>query len=169
MLELTCRSVNNIVFLSIEYVEFCTNNHNLREVLLFRFHLKKSAAKSQQILSEAYGDYTTSISTCEYFWRYKKGDREGKKRPDQPKKFEDEEVEALLDQEQSQTEQEKLVESLNVNQRFPDVWKPLEWFKSKKIAVRVEAKGYRKAQNNLWIVVSKTQKKKFFASYRDRW
>ncbi|KAG5318989.1 MOS1T transposase, partial [Pseudoatta argentina] len=34
--------------------------------------------------------------------------------PDQPKKFEDEEVEALLDQDQSQT-QEELAESLNVD------------------------------------------------------
>jgi len=51
-------------------------------------------------MSEAYGDYIPSISTNEYWFRcYKKSDfnTEDKERPDQPKKFEDEEIEALLD------------------------------------------------------------------------
>jgi len=39
---------------------------NVREALLFCFHLKKSAAESQRMLSETYGDYTPSISTREY-------------------------------------------------------------------------------------------------------
>jgi len=96
---------------------FVPTKRNLREALLFCFHLKKSAAESQRMLSEAYGDYTPSISTCEYwFRRYKKGDfdTEDKERPGQPKKFEDEKVEALLDQDPSQT-QEELAESLNVD------------------------------------------------------
>jgi len=49
-----------------------------------------------------------------WFRRYKKGDMEDKKCLGQPKKFE-EEVEALLDQDPSQT-QEELAESLNVDQ-----------------------------------------------------
>jgi len=50
------------------------------------------------------------------FQRYKKGDfnKENKERPGQPKTFEDEEVEVLLDQDPSQT-QEELAESLNVD------------------------------------------------------
>ena len=97
--------------------------------MLFCFHLKKNATENQRMLPEAYGDYTPSISTCEYwFRRYKKGDFDRRQLPDQPKKFEDEKVEALFDQEPSQT-QEKLAESLNVDQQFPDVWRPLEWFK----------------------------------------
>ena len=39
----------------------------------------------------------------------------------------------------------------------------LEWFKSKQLgAVRINAEERRKVQNDLWIVASKTQKKKFF-------
>ena len=50
------------------------------------------------------------------FQRYKKGDfnKENKERPGQPKTFKDEEVEVLLDQDPSQT-QEELAESLNVD------------------------------------------------------
>ena len=79
-------------------MQFATKR-NLGEALLFSFHLKKSAAKNQR-MSEAYGDYIPSISTNEYWFRcYKKSDfnTEDKERPDQPKKFEDEEIEALLD------------------------------------------------------------------------
>ena len=35
-----------------------STKRNLREALLFCFHLKKNVAESQRILSEAYGDYT---------------------------------------------------------------------------------------------------------------
>ena len=91
---------------------------NLRETLLFCFHLKKSfAVESQRMLLEAYGDYTPSISTCEYWFRcYKKGDfdTEDKECPGQPKKFEDEEIEVLLDQDLSQTQAE-LAEFLNID------------------------------------------------------
>ena len=51
------------------------------------------------MLLEAYNDYTSSISICEYwFRRYKEDnfDTEDKECPDQPKKVEDEEIEALL-------------------------------------------------------------------------
>ena len=77
--------------------------------------MKKSVVESQRIQSEAYGDYTPSISTCKYWFRhYKKGDfnTEDKERPGQSKKFGDEELEALLDQDPTQT-QEELAESLN--------------------------------------------------------
>ena len=94
---------------------FVPIKRNLREALLFCFHLKKSAAESQRILSEVCGNYTPSISTCQYwFRRYKKGDTEDKERSGQPKKFKDEEMEALLDQDPSQM-QEELAESLNVD------------------------------------------------------
>ena len=53
-----------------------------------------------------YGDYTSSISTYKYwFRRYKKGDfdAEDKERPGQPKKFEEEKVEAFFDQDARKT------------------------------------------------------------------
>ncbi|KYM96663.1 hypothetical protein ALC62_12710 [Cyphomyrmex costatus] len=40
---------------------FVLTKRNLQEALLFCFHLKKSVAKSQRILSEAYSDYTSSV------------------------------------------------------------------------------------------------------------
>lgn len=53
------------------------------------------------MLSETYRDHAPSISTCEYwFRRFKSGDFdvEDKERPGQLKRFEDEELEALLDE-----------------------------------------------------------------------
>ena len=91
---------------------FVPTKRNL-QTLLFCFHLKKSAAESQQMLMVII--YTPSISTCEYWLRrYKKVifDTEDKEYPCQSKKFEDEE--ALLEQNSNQT-QEKLAKSLNVD------------------------------------------------------
>ncbi|EGI59857.1 Mariner Mos1 transposase, partial [Acromyrmex echinatior] len=45
---------------------FVPTKRNLREALLFYFHLKKNAAESQRMLSEAYGNYIPSVSTYEY-------------------------------------------------------------------------------------------------------
>ena len=57
-----------------------------------------------------------------------------------------------------------------IDQRFSDIWRPLKWFKSKEIGVRIEAEGRRKAQHDLWMIALKTQKKKFLlVSYRDGW
>ena len=97
---------------------FVPTKHNLREALLFCFHLKKSAAEAHRMVLEAYGDYTPSISSCEkWFQKFKSGDfsTEDKERPGQPKKFEDAELEALLHEDSSQT-QEELAKSLGVTQ-----------------------------------------------------
>lgn len=87
---------------------FVPSKRNLRESLLFCFHLKKKAAEGYRMLLEAYGDHAPSISTCEYwFRRFKSGDFdvEDKERPGQPKRYEDEELEALLDEDPCQCEQ----------------------------------------------------------------
>lgn len=89
----------------------------MREVLLFFFNSKKSAVESHRLLWETYGEHTPLVKTCEYwFRRFKSGDFdiEDKKRPGQPKKFEDEELEALLDNDACQT-LEELSESLGVD------------------------------------------------------
>jgi len=70
------------------------------------------------LLLETYGDNTPSIKTCEHwFRRFKSGDfdTEDKERTGQPKKFEDKELEALLDEDPCQT-QEELTEPSNVDQ-----------------------------------------------------
>jgi len=96
---------------------FVPKKQHLREALLFCFNLKKTAAESHRLLVEAYGEHALSEPSCrEWFRRFKSGDFsvEDKERPGQPKKFEDEELEELVDQDPCQTLQE-LSESLNVD------------------------------------------------------
>ena len=66
---------------------------------------------------KAYDEHALSEPSCrEWFRNFKSGDFsvEDKERPDQPKKFEDEELEEIISQDQCQTLQE-LSESLNVD------------------------------------------------------
>jgi len=75
----------------------------LREVLIHYFILKKSAAESQ--LSEAYDEHAPSQDTCERrFKRFKSGDFDVKdrERPGQPKKFEDQQLQASLNKDACQ-------------------------------------------------------------------
>jgi transposase len=79
--------------------------------------MKKIAAESHHILHEVYGDHALAEQTCrKWFARFKSGDfdLENKDRPGQPKKFEDADLEALLDEDSCQT-QEELAESLGVD------------------------------------------------------
>ncbi|VVC35246.1 Ribonuclease H-like domain,Winged helix-turn-helix DNA-binding domain [Cinara cedri] len=81
--------------------------------------MKKKAAKSHHILVEVYGVHALAERTCQkWFARFKSGnfDLEDDERPGQPKKFEDHELETLLDQDPSQT-QEELAKSLGVAQQ----------------------------------------------------
>ena len=88
------------------------------------------------MLVEVYGDTApTDKSYWEWFRRFKDGNfsDEDKPRSGQPKKFEDKELEALLEEDQSQT-QEKLAESLGITQQAVLYdWEPWEWFKNKEI------------------------------------
>ena len=80
--------------------------------------MKKTAAESHRILVEVYGEYALAERTCQkWFARFKSGDfdLENEERPERPKKFEDEELEALLDEDCCQT-QEELAESFGVTQ-----------------------------------------------------
>jgi len=85
-----------------------TKQH-LRKVLIFCFNWKKSAAEIHRMLVEVYGDTaSTDKSYKEWFRRFKDGDFsvEDKPRSGQPKKFEDKELEVLLEENQSQTQEE---------------------------------------------------------------
>ena len=98
---------------------FVPTKQHLREELLFCFNFKKSAAEGHRLLCEAYGEHAPSIKTCEYWFRYFKSgdfDTSDKEREGRPLKFEDAELEALLDQNSCQT-QEKLAETLGVTQK----------------------------------------------------
>ena len=79
----------------------------LRGVLLHYFNMKKTAAESHCILVEVYGEHALAERTCQkWFARFKSGDfgLEDEERPGQPKKFEDEELEALFDEDCCQTQ-----------------------------------------------------------------
>ena len=78
-----------------------------RGVLLHYFNMKKTAAESHRILLEVYGEHALAERTCQkWFARFKSSDfgLEDEERPGQPKKFEDEELEALLDEDCCQTQ-----------------------------------------------------------------
>ncbi|XP_018402810.1 PREDICTED: uncharacterized protein LOC108779803 [Cyphomyrmex costatus] len=75
--------------------------------------------EAHRMLVEVYGDTAPTDKSCrEWFQRFKNGDFsvEDKPRSGQPKKFEDKELEALLEEDQSQ-KQEKLAESLGLTQQ----------------------------------------------------
>lgn len=101
----------------MENLDGLRKKQHLREVLLYHFFSKKSAAETHRLLVEAYGDHALSQTQCfEWFQRFKHGDFdiEDKERPGQPKKFEDTELMALLDENPCQTQGE-LAKALNVS------------------------------------------------------
>ena len=101
---------------------FVPGNYDLRTVLIFCYHLKKTAAESHRMLVEVYG--ALGKSQCfEWFKKFKSGDFDVKKeeRGKLPKKFEDSELQALLDEDDAQTQQQ-LADQLNVTREtFPYV------------------------------------------------
>ena len=79
---------------------FVPKKEYLREILLHYIIKKKSAAEAQRILVGTHGDYAPSETTCrDWFRRFKNNDFnvKDKERSGAPKKFENEELEELLD------------------------------------------------------------------------
>ena len=98
---------------------FEPNSRHLREVLMFRCNLKKTAAEAHRMLSSTYGEAALSERTCrEWFQRFKKGDFDVEDRHGGEKEniFEDYELEALFAEDSCET-QEGLAESLGVTQK----------------------------------------------------
>ena len=91
------------------------NSRHLREILIFCFNIKKSAAEADRMLSNTYGETTISERTCrEWFQRFKGDfDVEDRYSGGREKVFEDAELEALLDQDSCQNQKE-LARSLGV-------------------------------------------------------
>ena len=93
-------------FIALKMSNFALNSHNLREVLLHYFISKKTAAESQRILGKVYGERALWETTCrDWFRRFKSGNfnLSNKDRGKPPKKFEDAELQALLDEDSTQT------------------------------------------------------------------
>ena len=80
---------------------FFAKKKHMREALLFCFNLKKSAAESHRMLVEAYGDNALSETTCrDWFRRFNDDnfDLSDKKRENRPRKVEDCQLQALLNE-----------------------------------------------------------------------
>ena len=110
----------------------------LRGVLRHYFNMKKTAAESHCILVEVYGEHALAERTCQkWFARFISGNfgLEDEERPGQPKKFENGELEALLDEDYCQT-QEEIAKSLGVTHAA--------------ISKRLKAAGYIQKQGN-WV------------------
>jgi len=86
--------------------------------LLFCFNLKKSAAESHRMLVEAYGDNALSETMCrDWFRRFNDDnfDLSDKKRENRPRKVEDCQLQAFLDEDDTQS-QKMLAEQLSISQ-----------------------------------------------------
>jgi len=123
-----------LIFTVFEMSNFVLTKH-LREVLIFCFNWKKSAAQAHRMLVEVYGDTAPTDKSCrEWFRRFKDEDSvQDKPRSGQSKKFEDKELEILFEEDQSQM-QEELAESLGVTQQT--------------VSVRLRATGMIQKQGN---------------------
>jgi len=100
-------------------LSFEPNKRYLRELLIYFFNLKKSAAEAHRMLVEAYG--ALSERSCrEWFQKFKNGefdeDKEGSGRPKVYEDIEYAELEALLDEDSCQTQKE-LALTLGVTQQ----------------------------------------------------
>jgi len=95
---------------------FVLGNYDLRTALIFCYHLKKTAVESHRMLVEAYGEHALDKSQCfEWFKKFKSDDFDvrNEERGKPPKKFEDSELQALLDENDAQTQQQ-FADQLNV-------------------------------------------------------
>ena len=132
---------------------FVPNKVFLLGVLLHYFNMKKSDGESHRILVEVYGNHALSERTCqEWFARFKccDFDLEDRGRAGCPKKFENAELEALLDEDPCQM-QEELALSLEVTQQ--------------NISLRLKAIGMIQKQGN-WVPYELNPKdfeRRFFA------
>ncbi|UYV83507.1 RNASEH2A [Cordylochernes scorpioides] len=88
---------------------------HLREVLFFAFNWKKSATEAHRMLEEVYGDHALKSQCDRWFKKFQSGDFELDNEPREkpPQKFEDADLQALLDEDSTQT-QEKLAKQLQV-------------------------------------------------------
>ena len=85
---------------------FEPNKCHLRELFIYFFNLKKSAAEAHRLLVETYGEAALSEISCrEWFQKFKNGkfDIEDKERSGRAKVYENAESETLLDQDSCQT------------------------------------------------------------------
>ena len=89
---------------------FEPDKRHLRELWIYILNLRKSAAEAHLLLVETYSEATLSERSCpEWFQKFKNGEFyiEDKERSGRPKVYEEAELEALLDQDSCQTQEEQ--------------------------------------------------------------
>lgn len=119
--------------------DFEPSKQHLREVLLHYHVLNKTIAETRRLLKQAYGEHAPSEPTCrEWFRRFKSGNFEikDKERPGQPKKFEDEELKEVLDEDPCQT-LKSIAETLNVDEST--------------VSKRLKLMGIIQKQGRIWL------------------
>ena len=118
---------------------FETNYRHLRKVLIFCFHLKKTAAEAHQMLSSTYGEACLSERTCsKWFQRFKSGDYDVEDRhPVEKRKF------SKISNWRHYLLKTRAKRKKNcqnhwewLNKPFVNALKPWEWFRSKEIGFR---------------------------------
>lgn len=93
------------------------NNGHLRQVMLFFYFQKKKAIVCHRMLVEVYGNDAPHLQTVEkWFRQFKRGDfsLDDKKRSGRPLIFKDDDLQALLDEDPTQTAS-MLAEQLSVD------------------------------------------------------
>lgn len=103
---------------SCEMAEFVPDKLYFRHAMLLLFHFKKKAAECQRMLAETYGERAPTIRTVEtWYRRFKSGDFDmtDADRSGRPSAFADDELQAILDEDATQT-QEMMARQLNVSQ-----------------------------------------------------
>ena len=140
---------------------------SLREVLIFCFKWKKIAAEAHRMLVKIYGANAPSDKTCrEWFRRFKSSDFdvEDKERSGRPRAFEDEELQALVDEDPCQT-QKQLAEALNCAQSvisdrlkaLGKVYKEGKW-----VSYKLKPRDIERRKTICKILLGKATKKRVF-------
>ena len=127
-----------LFFTVLNMSNFVLTKQDSREVLVFWFNEKKSAAEVHRMFVEVYGDNAPTDKSCRvWFRRFKNSEFrvEDEPRCGQPKKFEDKELEALLDKDPTQTQGE-LADTLRVTEQA--------------VSVRLKSMGMIQKQGN-WV------------------
>lgn len=106
-------------FLDLNMSTFTPSKDHLREVLIHYFMMNKTAAESYRILCDVYGKHVVSQDTCErWFHRFRSNDFsvKDKERPGRPSKFENHDLQNLLNEDACQS-QNQLAIRLGVTQQ----------------------------------------------------
>jgi len=147
---------------------FEPNKCHLRELLIYFFNLKKSAAEAHRLLVEAYGNAALSERSCrEWLQKFKNGefDIEDKEHNGRSKVYEDMELEALLDEDSCQTQKELVLTLGMTQQTISYRLKSLGMIQKQGNWVPYELRNVERRFFTCEMLLARHKRKGFFASY----